>query len=60
MRSVRLWNEPMINVARKLTAQLEDFPVGEIDSVFVAAGMVGFNVTSGACTACRRLWAATA
>jgi len=50
----------MINVARKLTAQLEDFPVGEIDSVFVAAGMVGFNVTSGACTACRRLWAATA
>jgi ribosomal protein S18 acetylase RimI-like enzyme len=44
---VRPWNDPVKDIARKLTVQPELFLVGEIDAMIIAAGMFGFDGTRG-------------
>jgi ribosomal protein S18 acetylase RimI-like enzyme len=43
----RPWNDPVKDIARKLTVQPELFLVGEIDGELVASGMFGFDGTRG-------------
>jgi ribosomal protein S18 acetylase RimI-like enzyme len=43
----RPWNDPVKDIARKLTVQPEMFLVGEIDGEIVASGMFGFDGTRG-------------
>ena len=44
---VRSWNDPVKDIARKLTVQPELFLVGELDHEIVAAGMFGFDGIRG-------------
>jgi ribosomal protein S18 acetylase RimI-like enzyme len=44
---VRPWNDPIKDIARKLTVQPDLFLVGELDNEIVAAGMFGFDGTRG-------------
>jgi len=44
---VRPWNDPVKDIARKLTVQPELFLVGELDKEIIAAGMFGFDGTRG-------------
>jgi len=44
---VRPWNDPVKDIARKLTVQAELFLVGELDNQIIAAGMFGFDGTRG-------------
>jgi ribosomal protein S18 acetylase RimI-like enzyme len=43
----RPWNDPVKDIARKLTVQPEMFLVGEADGQIVASGMFGFDGTRG-------------
>jgi ribosomal protein S18 acetylase RimI-like enzyme len=43
----RPWNDPVKDIARKLTVQPELFLVGESDGVVVATAMFGFDGTRG-------------
>jgi len=43
----RPWNDPVKDIARKLTVQPEMFLVGEVDGRIVASGMFGFDGTRG-------------
>ncbi|MCU1423991.1 MAG: family acetyltransferase [Microbacteriaceae bacterium] len=43
----RPWNDPVKDIARKLTVQPELFLVGEIDDELVATAMFGFDGTRG-------------
>jgi ribosomal protein S18 acetylase RimI-like enzyme len=43
----RPWNDPVKDIARKLTVQPELFLVGESDGGLVATGMFGFDGTRG-------------
>jgi ribosomal protein S18 acetylase RimI-like enzyme len=43
----RQWNDPVKDIARKLTVQPEMFLVGEVDGAIVATGMFGFDGTRG-------------
>ena len=43
----RPWNDPVKDIARKLTVQPELFLVGEVDGRIVASGMFGFDGTRG-------------
>ncbi|WP_411701470.1 GNAT family acetyltransferase [Conyzicola sp.] len=43
----RRWNDPVKDIARKLTVQPELFLVGEIDGAIVASGMFGFDGLRG-------------
>jgi ribosomal protein S18 acetylase RimI-like enzyme len=43
----RPWNDPVKDIARKLTVQPELFLVGESDSDIVATAMFGFDGTRG-------------
>ena len=44
---VRPWNDPVKDIARKLTVQPDLFLVGELDDEIVATGMFGFDGTRG-------------
>ena len=43
----RPWNDPVKDIARKLTVQPELFLVGESDGEIIATGMFGFDGTRG-------------
>ena len=43
----RPWNDPVKDIARKLTVQPEMFLVGELGGEIVATGMFGFDGTRG-------------
>lgn len=43
----RPWNDPVKDIARKLTVQPELFLVGEADGQLIATGMFGFDGTRG-------------
>jgi ribosomal protein S18 acetylase RimI-like enzyme len=40
---VRPWNDPRLDIHRKMTEQPELFLVGEVDAAVVATAMVGFD-----------------
>jgi ribosomal protein S18 acetylase RimI-like enzyme len=40
---VRPWNDPRLDIHRKMTEQPELFLVGEVDAALVATAMVGFD-----------------
>jgi ribosomal protein S18 acetylase RimI-like enzyme len=44
---VRPWNDPQLDIERKLTEQPELFLVGVVDGVIVASAMFGFDGTRG-------------